>query len=167
MSGEVRILQDRGGVLSDIVDSLHDVTTQLRGVPHALVGGVAVLVHVPGHRVTEDIDSAKRGPGRCADSQHETAPRRHLHAREAKAHAVRWAIETAELITVGTDPASNRGPVTLPVARPSALVAMKTVAIADPKRGGKSAKPTSSTCGGCCRMTPPLGRGGRSGTDLI
>lgn len=61
------------------------------------------------------------------------------YAREAKAHAVRWAIATAELLTVDTDRGSPRGPVTLPVARPSALVAMKTVAIADPKRGDKSA----------------------------
>ena len=61
MTGEVRILRGHGGVLSDIVDSLHDVAARLDGIPHALVGGVAVLVHVQGHRVTEDIDSAVQG----------------------------------------------------------------------------------------------------------
>jgi hypothetical protein len=155
-------------VLGDIVDSLHDVTTQLRDVPHALVGGVAVLVHVQGHRVTEDIDSAVQGDVSetrrrlllVADPPGDRdalvvmpngvpvdvlvagarPPRAGIgEAREAKAHAARWAIETAELTAVGTDPRSRRGPVTLPVARPSALVAMKTVSSADPKRGGKAA----------------------------
>jgi hypothetical protein len=168
VSGEVRILRDHGGVLGDIVDSLHDVTRQLRDVPHALVGGVAVLVHVQGHRVTEDIDSAVQGDVRearrrlllVADPPGDRdalvvmpngvpvdvlaastrPPRVGIgHAREARAHAVRWAIDTADLMTVGTDPGSSRGPVTLPVARPSALVAMKTVSMADPKRGDKSA----------------------------
>jgi hypothetical protein len=59
VSGE-RLLDDVGGVLADIVDGLHDVSRQLDGLPHALVGGVAVLVHVQGHRVTQDIDSAVR-----------------------------------------------------------------------------------------------------------
>jgi hypothetical protein len=59
VSGEVRILRDHGGVLGDIVDSLHDVTRQLRDVPHALVGGVAVLVHVQGHRITEALVAMK------------------------------------------------------------------------------------------------------------
>jgi hypothetical protein len=168
VSGEVRTLRDHGGVLGDIVDSLHDVTTQLRDVPHALVGGVAVLVHVQGHRVTEDIDSAVQGDvsetrrrlllvadppgdrdalvvmpnGVPIDVLVASArpPRVGIgHAREAKAHAVRWAIETAAPMTVDSDPGSSRGPVTLPVARPSALVAMKTVSIADPTRGDKVA----------------------------
>lgn len=140
----------------------------LDGIPHALVGGVAVLVHVQGHRVTEDIDSAVQGttsevrrrllvvadPPRGRDAlvvmpngipidllvAGARLPRAGLgFAREAKAHAVRWAIETAEPVTVDTDPGSSRGPVTLPVARPSALVAMKTVSVADPARGDKKA----------------------------
>lgn len=168
VSGEVRILRDRGGVLGDIVDSLHDVTAQLYDVPHALVGGMAVLVHVQGHRVTEDIDSAVQSdisdvrrrllvvadPPGNRDSlvvmpngvpvdvlvAGDGPPRVGLgRAREAKGHAIRWAIETAEPMTVDTDPRSCRGPVTLPVARPSALVAMKTVSIADPNRGDKTA----------------------------
>jgi hypothetical protein len=35
------------------------------------------------------------------------------YAREARAHAVRWAIATAQFTTVDTDEASTRGPVTL------------------------------------------------------
>jgi hypothetical protein len=168
VSGDVRILRDHGGVLSDIIDSLHDVAAQLDGVPHALVGGVAVLVHVQGHRVTEDIDSAVQSTtsevrrrllvvadlprGRDALVVMPNGvpidvlvagrkpPRIGIGmAREAKAHAIRWAIETAESVTVDTDPSSFRGSVTLPVARPSALVAMKTVSAADPERGDKRA----------------------------
>jgi hypothetical protein len=56
----VRILIDRGGVLGQILDGLHLLVAQLEGTPHALVGGVAVLVRVQGHRVTHDIDSAVR-----------------------------------------------------------------------------------------------------------
>ena len=168
MSGELRLLRDNGGVLGDIVDSLHDVTAQLHDVPHALVGGVAVLIHVQGHRVTQDIDSAVQAAAsevrqRLLVVAHPSAnrdalvlmpngvpvdvlvagagpPRRGIgYLREARAHAVRWAIETAESITVGTDPGSSRGPTTLPVARPSALVAMKSVSTADPARGHKTA----------------------------
>jgi hypothetical protein len=65
--------------------------------------------------------------------------RRGLGLRTSKRLAVRWAIDTALLMTVGAVPASSRGPVTLPVARPSALIAMKTVSIADPRRGDKRA----------------------------
>lgn len=168
MSGDRRILRDRGGILGGIVDGLHDVEAQLDGVPHALVGGVAVLVHVQGHRVTEDIDSAVRGyeqnvrqrlllaadpaPGREATVvlpngvpvdvliASERAPRRGLGAfREAKAHGIRWAIETAWAVTIDADPPASRGAVTVPVAIPSALVAMKTVSAADPQRGAKRA----------------------------
>ncbi len=167
MSGEARILQGDGGVFGDIIDGLHDVVEQLRPTPFALVGGVAVLVHVPGHRVTEDIDSAVRG--RMNDIRERLLVvaelpiardatvvmpngipvdvladgygdiRRGLGLRTAKRLGVRWAIETAEPMTVGALPANSRGPVTLPVARPSALVAMKTVSIADPRRGDKRA----------------------------
>jgi hypothetical protein len=65
--------------------------------------------------------------------------RRGLGLRTSKRLAVRWAIETALLMTVGAVPPSSRGPVTLPVARPSALITMKTVSIADPRRGDKRA----------------------------
>jgi hypothetical protein len=61
VSGDARLLRDVGGVLGDIVDGLHDLAQQLEGLSFALVGGVAVLVHVQGHRVTEDIDSAVLG----------------------------------------------------------------------------------------------------------
>lgn len=168
MSGDVRLLVDRGDVLGRIVDGLHDVVAQLESTPHALVGGVAVLVRVQGHRVTHDIDSAVRGPeadirrrlavvGVPAGKRDATVvlengvpvdvlyagarpPRKGIGVfREAKAHAVGWAIEIAEPITVDTEPSASRGPITLPVAKASALVAMKTVAIADPRRGDKRA----------------------------
>ncbi|MTV27828.1 nucleotidyl transferase AbiEii/AbiGii toxin family protein [Nitriliruptoraceae bacterium ZYF776] len=163
LSGERRILRDRGGILGD---GLHDVEAQLQGVPHALVGGVAVLVHVQGHRVTEDIDSAVRGleqsirqrlllaadpaPRREATVvlrngvpvdlliASERSPRRGTGAfREARAHGIRWAIETASAVTIDTDPPASRGAATVPVAIPSALIAMKTVSAADPRRGAK------------------------------
>lgn len=67
-------------------------------------------------------------------------PRRGIGAfREAKAHAVRWAIETAVATTIEADPPGRRGPILLPVARPAALVAMKAVSTADPARGEKRA----------------------------
>jgi hypothetical protein len=59
--GELRVLQDQQGVFADILDALHVVAAQLRGFPYALVGGVAVLVHLQGYRVTQDIDSAVQG----------------------------------------------------------------------------------------------------------
>lgn len=52
---------------------------------------------------------------------------------------MRWAIETAEVTTIDVDPAGRRGPVSLPVATPAALVAMKAVSTADPARGDKRA----------------------------
>lgn len=166
MSGEVRVLRDHGGVLASIVDSLHTVTHQLHGVPHALVGGVAVLVHVQGHRVTHDIDQAvqaaasevRRRLSVVAEPSGDVdalvvmpngvpvdvlvagtrPPRVGIGlAREARAHAVRWAVESAQLLTIASDPVSARGPVTLAVARPSASVAMKLVEAADPMRGAK------------------------------
>ena len=165
MSGEIRILH--GSVFSDIIDGLHDVITQLTPTPFALVGGVAVLVHVPGHRVTEDIDGAVRGHvndirdrllvvAQRAKQRSSTVVmangipvdvladgygpiRRGLGRRTSKAFAVRWAIETAAAMTVDAVPTSSRGPVTLPVARPSALIAMKAVSMADPQRGDKRA----------------------------
>lgn len=168
MSGDVRRLPDAGGTLVDVVDALHDIGEQLAGLPHALVGGLAVLVHVPGHRVTEDIDSAVRGtkndiadrlrvvagvsPGQ-GDSfttaggvpidvlrVGEKAPRTGIGVRrEARAYALRWAIDTAKVRTVTTDPAPRRGPVRLPVAEPAALIAMKCASMADPGRGDKRA----------------------------
>ncbi len=170
MSGELRVLHDVGGVLADIVDGLHQVDRQLDGLPYALVGGVAVLVHAQGHRVTQDIDSAVRaltGDVRrrlrvVADAEltensdadivlpngvpvdvltaGQGPPRRGIGARrEAKAHAVRWAIETAVATTIDVDPSGRLGPLTLPVASPVALVAMKAVSTADPARGDKRA----------------------------
>ena len=116
MSGERRVLNDVGGVLANIVDGSHDVSRQPEGLPYALVGGVAVL-------------TAGRNP-----------PRRGIGAlRQAKAHAVRWAIETAVATTIEADPPGRRGPIQLPVARPAALVAMKAVSTADPARGEKRA----------------------------
>jgi len=170
VSGERRVLNDAGGLLANIVDGLHDVSRQLEGLPHALVGGVAVLVHVQGHRVTQDIDSAvlalkvdvqqrlqvvadvelTKGsdalvvlangvPVDVLTAGH-NPPRRGIGAlREAKAHAVRWAIETAVATTIEADPPGRRGPIQLPVARPAALVAMKAVSTADPARGEKRA----------------------------
>jgi hypothetical protein len=165
VSGEVRTL--RGPVFGDIIDGLHGVLEQLDPTPFALVGGVAVLVHVPGHRVTEDIDSAVRGDvneirerllvvAALPKARDATvvmpngvpvdvladgygAIRSGLGRRTAKRYALRWAIETAELMTVEALPAGSRGRVTLPVARPSALIGLKTVAIADPRRGDKRA----------------------------
>ena len=170
MPGERRVLNDAGGVLADIVDGLHDVSRQLEGLPHALVGGVAVLVHVQGHRVTLDIDSAVRAskvdvqqrlqvvadveltrgsdalvvlangvPVDVLIARH-NPPRRGIGPlREAKAHAVRWAIETAVATTIEAAPPGRLGPILLPVARPAALVAMKAVSTADPARGEKHA----------------------------
>lgn len=166
VSGEPRVLRD----LAEIVDGLHDVSRQLDGLPYALVGGVAVLVHVQGHRVTQDIDSAVRAykidvrrrlevvadadltsdsdafavlpsgvPIDVLTAGHK-APRVGIGGRrEARAHAVLWAIETGVLTTIHAEPQGRRGPVSLPVATPAALVAMKTVSAADPARGGKRA----------------------------
>jgi hypothetical protein len=58
---------------------------------------------------------------------------------QAKRLAVRWAIETALPMTVGAVPASSRGPVTLPVPEPSALIAMEDRVHADPRRADKRA----------------------------
>lgn len=170
MSGERRVLHDTGGVLAGIVDGLYDVSRQLDGLAYALVGGVAVLVHVQGHRVTQDIDSAVRAfevdvrqrlqvvadldltrgsdafvvlpngvPVDVLTASH-SPPRVGIGAfREAKAHAVRWAIDTAIVMTIEAAPPGRLGPVPLPVATPAALVAMKTVSIADPARGAKRA----------------------------
>jgi hypothetical protein len=168
VSGERRVLHDVGGVLADIVDGLHDVSRQLDGLPYALVGGVAVLVHVQGHRVTQDIDSAVRAVAvdvrqrlqLVADAEltkdsdadivlpngvpvdvltaGQDPPRRGIGARrEAKAHAVRWAVETAVTTTIDVDPSGRLGPLALPVATRAALVAMKSVSTADPARGQK------------------------------
>lgn len=169
VSGDPYVLGDVGGVLADIVDGLHDVKRQLDGLPYALVGGVAVLVYVQGHRITEDIDSAVRalrydiherlrivanpaGTGR-RDSFVLTngvpvdilmaglnPPRQGLGARrEAKAHAARWAIETAVDLMLAVEPPGSRGPLTIPVATPAALVAMKAVSSSDATRGDKQA----------------------------
>ena len=121
MSGERRVLNDVGGVLANIVDGSHDVSRQLEGLPHALVvlaNGVPVDVLTAGH------NPPRRGIGTL---------------REAKAHAVRWAVETAVATTIEADPPGRRGPVQLPVARPAALVAKKAVSTAEPARGEKRA----------------------------
>ncbi len=60
---ERRVLIDNSRTLARIVDGLHDVVDALDGRPFAIVGGIAVLAHVQGHRVTQDIDSAARGRG--------------------------------------------------------------------------------------------------------
>lgn len=170
MSGEGRVLRDVGGVLADIIDGLHDVRQQLDGLPYALVGGVAVLVHVQGHRVTQDIDSAVRALKEdvrerlrvVADAGATQAsnasvvltngvpvdvltagmdpPRQGIGAfREARAHSTRWAIETAVVMTLEAEPSGRRGPVSLPVASPAALVAMKVVSSSHESRGAKRA----------------------------
>lgn len=170
MSGEVRRLRELGddGVLATVVDGLHAVSEQLADVPYVIVGGLAVLVHVQGHRVTEDIDSAIRGRSRDVDALlgviaertpgrdrrfvmpsgvpidvlqvRTNAPRRGIGARrEAKAHALQWALDTAVMWTLDTQPESPRGPVTVPVAEPGPLIAMKCIATKDPRRGDKRA----------------------------
>lgn len=115
---------------------------QLEGPPHALGGGVAVLVHVQGHRVTQDIDRAvlalkvdvqqrlqvmadvelTKGsdvlvvlangvPVDVLTAGH-NPPRRGIGAlMQAKAHAVRWAIQTAVATTIEADPPGRRGPI--------------------------------------------------------
>lgn len=162
MSGELRTLSDDTGVLATVVDGLHELSARFEGLRFALVGGVAVLVHVQGHRVTEDVDAAVGASVAEARSRllevartgaadatvvltngvpvdilsaSARPPRRGLgRRREAKAEAVRWAVATAQLTTVRTSPESEKGPVQLPVATRGTLVAMKCVAIADPRR---------------------------------
>ncbi len=128
-----------------MIDGLHDLESALEDFPHALVGGLAVLVHAPGHRVTEDIDSAVRGlrlaivdrllvvadrvPGRGASVVLHNgtrvdvlevgvqSPRPGLGLRrEASAHAKVWAIASSIQMRVDSDPSCARGPVSLPVA---------------------------------------------------
>lgn len=170
---ERRVLVDNSRALARIVDGLHDVVDALDGRPFAIVGGIAVLAHVQGHRVTQDIDSAARGRGReirdalllvgvpdrdggsdivlpngvpvdllIAGDDLPGAARgrgRQAKLREATGHAIRWAIETARLTQLVCEPENSRGPVVVPVASISALLAMKTISMKDPSRGDKVA----------------------------
>ena len=64
MTTDLRVLIDSSGHTARIVDGLHDVATALGDRRFAIVGGIAVLTHVQGHRVTQDIDAAARGTGK-------------------------------------------------------------------------------------------------------
>lgn len=169
MTPERRVLLDPGGALAPLVDGLHDIVAAFEGRrAYAVVGGVAVLTYVQGHRVTHDIDSAVRGlkpdiredlmvvaePPTAADADAQlanevpvdllvgsvTPPRRGSgRRREAKAHGIRWSIHTATKREVVCEPANTRGAVTAQFARASALIAMKTISMTDPKRGDKAA----------------------------
>lgn len=168
MSGDLRIIPDRGGTIGAIIDALHEFVDHFADVPYALIGGLAVLAHVPGHRVTQDIDSAVRGfeadvrarllevatlppvgqatavlsGGVPIDIAYASPrpPRPGLgQPREARLRARNWAIETAVPLTLVSAPESSRGPVTVPTAIPAALVAMKVAAIEAPDRGDKRA----------------------------
>lgn len=64
MMSDRRVLVDNDSrTLAHMVDGLHDVAGALGERRFAIVGGIAVLTHVQGHRVTQDIDSAVRGLG--------------------------------------------------------------------------------------------------------
>lgn len=64
MTSDRRVLVDNDSrTLAHMVDGLHDVAGALGERRFAIVGGIAVLTHVQGHRVTQDIDSAVRGLG--------------------------------------------------------------------------------------------------------
>ena len=130
--------------------------------PYALVGGIAVLVHQPGFRVTEDLDAVVRaerqqvlrdlravvapgvrmisprvelqdGTGLDLLEARRTEPRPGLPAqRLAKEHAKRWAVETAEVWELGM--AGGDRHVEVRVARRAVLVAMKLAALDDGAR---------------------------------
>lgn len=53
---------DQPGKHARIAAAVEAVVAALRDRRFAIVGGMAVLTHVQGHRVTQDIDSAVRGP---------------------------------------------------------------------------------------------------------
>lgn len=153
------------------MDGLHDIATALDDRRFAIVGGIAVLTHVQGHRVTQDINSAVRGR---AQEIHDAllvvaepddgdadvllpngvpvdllvagpdSPRSSIgrggqaKRREATGHALRWAIDTAISRELVCAPENPRGPVAVPVASVSALLAMKAIALTDPARGEKA-----------------------------
>lgn len=173
MTGDRRILvDDTNRTLARIVDGLHDIATAMDDRRFAIVGGIAVLTHVQGHRVTQDIDNAAHGragelhqalrivaePDDDGDADGllsngvpvdllvagPDAPRssigrgRQAKRREARGHALRWAIDTAIFRELVCDPENPRGPVVVPVASVSALLAMKAIALTDPARGEKT-----------------------------
>lgn len=172
MTGDRRILvDDTDRTLARIVDGLHDIATALDDRHFAIVGGIAVLTHVQGHRVTQDIDSAVRGRtqeihdallvvAEPDDGDADVllpngvpvdllvaapeAPRSSLgrggqaKRREATGHALRWAIDTATSRELVCEPENPRGPVAVPVASVSALLAMKAIALTDLARGEKT-----------------------------
>lgn len=166
MSGDIRRLNDSAGMLRPLVQGLHDVARELDGLAYALVGGLAVLTHVQGHRVTEDIDNAIRGtrsevstrlgvvtePKPGVDLEFTTSggalvdvllvgskpPRTGIgQLREAKGHALRWAVSTAVVRQLDTTPPSDLGPIAVPVAEPAPLIALKCVSASDHRRGHK------------------------------
>lgn len=172
MPDDLRVLVDDSGTLGRIVDALHDVVAAFRDRPFVIIGGIAVLTHVQGHRVTGDIDTAARGaaneireellvvaePDRNGESDlllpngvpvdllvaTDDAPRpaagrgARAKRREATGHALRWAIDTGQNHRLVCEPENARGPVTLPVAAASALLALKAIALTDPGRGKKA-----------------------------
>lgn len=173
MTSDRRVLIDNDSrQLAKIVDGLHDVVAALDDRRFAIVGGIAVLTHVQGHRVTQDIDSAARGLAQeirdaflvVAEPDHDgesdvllpngvpvdllvvghgapsagTGRGGQAKRREATGHAIRWAIDTARTHQLVCEPANPRGPVAVPVAGVSALLAMKTIALTDPSRGEKA-----------------------------
>lgn len=172
MTVDQRVLNDGSGQLARIVDGLHEVVLALGERRFAIVGGIAVLTHVQGHRVTQDIDGAVRGPAEVIrdellvvakpDTEGEAdmllpngvpvdlliagagAPSsgigrgQQAKRREATGYAIRWAIDTARVHHLVCEPENPRGPVAVPVAGISGLVATKTIALTDPSRGGKA-----------------------------
>jgi hypothetical protein len=135
VSGDSRRLTDPGGTLRPLIAGLHAATRELAGLPFALVGGLAVLVHVQGHRVTEDIDHAVQVTRNDVSTRlgviaravagvdlgfttpagahldvllvRDTPIRRGVgRAREAKSEALRWAVTTATT-WLGPDPGST------------------------------------------------------------
>lgn len=165
MSGEVRVLPDPDGVLGP---TLRSVVERLGDVPYALVGGLAVLLHVPGHRVTEDLDSAVRSTRRAVASRlgvvatsgagadvrfqmpegapvdvllvSDRPPRPGMAPRRvARREALTWALESASSMTLATTSEAQSDLLEVQVASPAALVAMKATSVNDRQRGAKRA----------------------------
>lgn len=156
-----------GGSARGLVLDLAGLDEALAGTSYALVGGVAVLLHSPGHRVTLDVDAAIREAratvGRRlqvvasrapADVDHDwvlpqgapvdVLPVMHRDPRPGTRDRAGRAKEIALRWAVGTAdrvrisaPLPDRAEAELQLTTPAALIALKTISAVDPRRGPK------------------------------